>query len=263
MKTDFEMIKRNFQSGEQIKIYPIADVHLGSREHKEKEWNKFLKKIISEENSYVVILGDLCDTALKTSKSDVYQSTMTVMDQMQLATEQLKPLADAGKILGITGGNHEARISREIGLDATYIIAQKLGIEDLYRPNICFIKINTSTTSTTHSKRQTYIIAVTHGSGGGNTYTYLNKNSQFGMCLDGVDIFITGHTHKPAIISPARVRVDRRRNKIELQPFYCVTATSWLDYEGSYALGKMMMPGATTPQIITLSGDENRVQVTM
>ena len=40
MKNDFELIKKQFN--DDITIYPISDVHLGSLEHNEKEWADFV-----------------------------------------------------------------------------------------------------------------------------------------------------------------------------------------------------------------------------
>jgi DNA polymerase II small subunit/DNA polymerase delta subunit B len=57
MKKDFELIVRDFE--QDIVIYPISDVHLGSLEHNRKEWKNFVEKIANEPNSYVILAGDL------------------------------------------------------------------------------------------------------------------------------------------------------------------------------------------------------------
>lgn len=261
--TDFDVITRRFDGTDDIRVYPISDVHLGSREHKVKEWRDFIRMITADPQAYVIILGDLCDTALKNSKSDIYQASMTIMDQLQAAVDQLKPLADAGKILAITGGNHEARISKEVGLDASYIIAERLGIADLYRPHICFVKLVLHNEATNNRYSPCYVMAATHGSGGGGTYSFLNKNNQFAMTIDGIDALITGHTHKPAVITPAKMRVDVHKDTVTVQPYYCITATAWLEYNNSYGLGMMLAPGSTRPQVINLSGHTKNLTVTM
>ena len=251
MKSDFDIISHEFPELKEIHIYPIADVHLGSQEHNQQKFLKVVKMINDDPVGYCVLVGDLCDTALKNSKSDIYSASMTIMDQLATAAEQLRPLAETGKILGMVGGNHEKRISREVGLDASFIIAEKLGIADLYRPAMCFIQIKINTTDPSHDNRKCYYIGMTHGNGGGTTYAFLNKNQQFAQICEGCDALITGHTHKPAAITPARLRIDRRRQKITVVPILCVTASSWLDY-GGYALEKMLLPAATCrPQILT------------
>ena len=59
MLNDFEIITRHFPENNDIKIYPISDVHLGAAEHLTAEWDNFCKRISEEPNSYV-ILGGIC-----------------------------------------------------------------------------------------------------------------------------------------------------------------------------------------------------------
>ena len=39
---DFEIITRHFHENNDIKIYPISDVHLGAAEHLAAEWDNFV-----------------------------------------------------------------------------------------------------------------------------------------------------------------------------------------------------------------------------
>lgn len=45
MLSDFEIITRHFPENNDIKIYPISDVHLGAAEYLATEWDKFCKRI--------------------------------------------------------------------------------------------------------------------------------------------------------------------------------------------------------------------------
>ena len=75
MQSDFEMIVREFPKDD-IRIYPIYDVHLGAAEHLDKEWNEFLKTILNDPNAYVIIGGDLVSNGVKNSVTDIYAETM-------------------------------------------------------------------------------------------------------------------------------------------------------------------------------------------
>lgn len=46
MKSDFTIITKRFEKRPNIKIYGIADVHLGSPEHMEAEWEAFRKRVL-------------------------------------------------------------------------------------------------------------------------------------------------------------------------------------------------------------------------
>ena len=59
MLNDFEIITRHFPENNDIKIYPISDVHLGASEHLAAEWDNFCKRILGEPNSYIILGGDV------------------------------------------------------------------------------------------------------------------------------------------------------------------------------------------------------------
>ena len=67
MLNDFEIITRHFPENNDIKIYPISDVHLGAAEHLTAEWDNFCKRILEEPNSYVILGGDLLNNSTRSS----------------------------------------------------------------------------------------------------------------------------------------------------------------------------------------------------
>lgn len=62
MLSDYEMIIHKFPR-EDITIIPISDVHLGSEECMEDEFVSFINTIASQENTYLILGGDLIDNA--------------------------------------------------------------------------------------------------------------------------------------------------------------------------------------------------------
>lgn len=91
-----------------IQLYALADTHIGSRECDIDLVKEVIEHIRMTPNMYVILLGDILDTALKNSKSDIYSSAMTIAESQQLALEILTPIKD--KIIGMTPGNHENRV---------------------------------------------------------------------------------------------------------------------------------------------------------
>lgn len=239
MKSDFEIINKNVN--EDITIYPITDVHLGSVEHNSKEWGKFIEKIKNEPNSYVVLGGDLINNATRSSVSNIFEELLRPREQKELMVKYLKEIKD--KILCAVSGNHERRSIKDADDDPTYDIMCKLGLEDIYRENIAFLRIRIGSEEEI-SKRQhiTYVIAITHGAGGGAlTGSAVNKNERFAYTVDGLDALIVGHTHKGTVTKPSKLVIDSRNNKISFKPFTVVTSQSWLSY-GGYATQKMLTP---------------------
>lgn len=265
MLSDFEMIVHSFEPD--IKIYPISDVHLGAAEHLTREWELFCEKILSEPNSYITLGGDLINNATRSSVSNIFDETMRPREQKKLMVDMLTPLRD--RILCAVSGNHERRSSKDVDDDATYDIMAKLDLEHLYRENMAFVKIQLGKqeldngTRTRGDQRPTYVLAVTHGAGGGAlTGSAVNKNERFAYVMDGCDAFISGHVHKAFVTQPAKILIDPRNNKVSLRPFKVICSTSWLSY-GGYATQKMLTPSSFSPQTITLKSDRKEMTVEM
>lgn len=264
MAKDFEIITKHFPENHDIKIYPISDVHLGAGEHLKEEWETFLKTILEDPYSYVTLGGDLIDNGVRTSKFvNPFDQTMRPSTQKRMMVEMLKPLAKAGRILCAVSGNHEARSRKDCDDDITADIMCKLDLEDIYRENIAFVKLQIGNVDGTGTKNPTYIFAVTHGAGGGMlTGSAVNRNERFGYVVDGLDCLVVGHTHKPFVTQPSKIKIDPHNNKVTLRPFKVVSSSSWLGW-GGYAASKMLLPQTYVPQVLTLCGNKKEIKVTM
>lgn len=261
MKSDFEIIKHHFPENKDLIIYPISDVHLGAAEHMEKEWAEFCEKVLQEPNARIILGGDLINNATRNSVSNVFDETMRPREQKRVMAQMLKPIRD--RILCCVTGNHERRSGKDADDDPTYDIMCKLDIEHIYRENIAFLKIQMGNVKGSGKTNPTYMLTVTHGAGGGMlTGGSVNRNERFGYVVDGMDCLIVGHTHKPFVTQPSKIKIDTHNNKVSFKPFKVVSSTSWLKY-GGYAAQKMLLPSSHAPQVITLCGDHKEIKVTM
>lgn len=235
MKNDFDMIAHRFDSD--ITIYPISDVHLGSLEHNKEEWEKFINDIKEDPNAYIILAGDLMNNATRSSVSSIFEETIRPSLQKKKLIEYLTPIKD--RILCAVSGNHERRSLKDADNDPTYDIMCKLDLEDLYRPNIAFMKIQLNKYG-----KATYTFAVTHGAGGGIfTGAAVNRNERFGYTIDGLDCLIVGHTHKGTVSKPSKIVINPKMNDVSIKPFTVVNTQSWLSY-GGYAVQKMLLPSS-------------------
>lgn len=256
MLDDFKVIAKDFSNGKDIHIYPISDVHLGAQEHLQKEWLEFIQVIQSDPDGYAVLVGDLINNSTRSSIANVYEETMRPQLQKTRMVEMLTPIRD--KILCAVSGNHERRSLKDADDDAMYDIMCKLDLEEVYRPNACFVKINFGRNQKIDGKRRPcYTLCITHGAGSG-----YNRAEKFSYYIDNLDCLITGHTHKPVVMSPAKIMFDTHNNRISIKPFKVVTATSWLNY-GGYAMQKLLQPATMSPQVLTLCADHKEIKVTM
>lgn len=258
---DFDLIIRHFPANDDLRIYPISDVHLGAAEHMDKAWGEFLQMLQSDPNAYVVLVGDLLNNCTRSSISNIFEETLRPREQKRIMADMLLPIRD--KILCCVSGNHERRSLKDADDEPCYDIMCKLDIEDRYRQNMAFIKIQCGNIAGEGGKNPTYIMAVTHGAGGGIfTGATINRLERYGYVVDGADILVAGHSHKPFVSQPAKIKVDPYNNKVSLKPFKVVSATSWLEY-GGYAAQKMLLPSSHALQVIELAGNKKEIKVRM
>ena len=219
-----------------------------------------VKTILDDPTARVILGGDLINNATRNSVSNIFEETMRPREQKAAMVEMLRPIRD--RILCMVSGNHERR-NKDVDDSPAYDIAAKLDIEDLYRENVAFVKIQMGKAEMSGLKNPTYIICVTHGAGGGVlTGGVVNKAERFGYVIDGADALILGHSHKPFITQPAKIKIDPYNNKVALKPFKVISMTSFLSW-GGYAAQKMLPPTSYAPQILTLRGNRKELTVTM
>ena len=259
MLNDFEMITHEFN--QPITIIPISDVHFGALEHLGKEWIEFCKRIADEENTYIILGGDLVNNNVRTCGFiNPYDELVRPSEQKKRMAEFLEPIKD--KILCAVTGNHEARSLKDDDVDITYDIMAKLDIEDIYRQNMAFMKVSLGHRKHDNTPIQSYTFAVTHGAGGGiYTGATVNRNERFGNVIEGLDCLVVGHTHKGTVSKPSKIVIDRKNNVVSMSHYTVISMVSWLNY-GGYALKKMLLPShVADPQQLKLSMNKNNKRI--
>ena len=240
MLDDFTPIVHRLD-GRTIRVWAVADVHIGAREaniYGANGFASFLRKIESNPNDYLVLCGDLISNGIKDSLTNVYDEVMPPQVQCDLAVELLQPVAH--KILGCVSGNHERRSKKHVDINPMLYICSLLRIPEVYRENMAFVRINLERGKT----KDHYALLLTHGK-------TANKRRQFAYAVEGVDAIVSGHTHDGEVQKPARL-VFTKSNRVVVKPLVNLCATSWLN-PGGYSLAGMMTPKSTSdPQCLVL-----------
>ena len=91
MLDDFCLIDSNFGTFNKLNLYPLGDVHIGSKEFDAELFDKWLRMVESDPNGAVVIIGDMMNMGLRNSKSNVYEETLSPMEQKERCFELLNP----------------------------------------------------------------------------------------------------------------------------------------------------------------------------
>ena len=248
MLDDFVLIDSKFDSFDHLNIYPLGDVHIGSKECDLDLFREWTKMVADDPNGAVVIIGDMMNMGLRTSKSNVYEETLSPMEQKELCYELLSPIAH--KIIAGCSGNHEYRAVKEVGMNPLYDVFCRMRIEDRYRENACFIKL---TVGKQGKNPNTYGVVLTHGKS-------KNKDEQWTYSVDGCDCFISGHTHLGTHQPLGKIRMDLSHNKVKTVGYQHVVVMPFQRY-GGYAIRNKYIPNAVDQfQRITFDGNSKRVR---
>lgn len=234
-----------------VSIYPLSDLHLGSVGFKQELLDKWLKMVMADEFSKVVLVGDLINNALKTSKSNVYDDTMPPSKQRKELRNLLEKLEEHGKIIGAVRGNHCKRTSDLADVCPLFDTMETVGIEHLYRPSIAIIKISLGEKN--KERQFSYSLALHHGG-------TRNKAEKFGLSIDNLDVMITGHTHSPSVEFPAKLYIDMHNNKVTQKGYVHVVCPAFTQNE-PYAIEAMYTPKDFRIPVIRLSGEKKEVSV--
>lgn len=189
-----------------LKIIPISDVHYGNPYFSYHHFDKALS-LLSIPEYYTILNGDLCESALKTSKGDIYKQVGSPQDQRDWIIKQLLPYKN--KILGMTSGNHENRIMNDAGIDISKDIASALNVP--YRAEGILLKvIFGSGNNRMPIKPYVYYCYATHGYGGARTKSAKAvKVERLATWIDA-DFYIMSHDHVVNIAPEIYLRPDDR-----------------------------------------------------
>ena len=240
-----------------ITIIPIADVHIGDKLSNLKLLKEALQRIKTEPNTYTIINGDLCNMALKNSKSDVYSDTLSPMEQVLKTTELLYEIKD--KILIMSTGNHEDRTTKETNIDVSRLIARELGIEDRYANAWWYLYL---TFGQDRKKRPiTYGITGLHGYGGGRkSGSKINRLEDMSSVVIA-DLYIMSHTHKP-ISTKSCIYIPYYQSKsLTKEEMYYLMTNSFLESNNGYGEKMGFPPSNTSLTEAQLSGTKKKVKV--
>lgn len=250
MLDDFQLIDAKFDNFEQLNIYPLGDVHIGSKEFDLELFQQWIETVKNDPNGAVVIIGDMMNMGLKTAKSNIYEEALNPMEQKELCYELLNPIAH--KIIGGCSGNHEYRAVKEVGMNPLYDVFCRMRIEDRYRPNVCFIKL---TVGKQGKNPNTYGVVLTHGKS-------KNKDELWTYAVDGCDCFISGHTHLGTHQPMGKIRMDLSHNKVKTVGYQNIVVLPFQRYGGYAVSGKYMPNHLGQFQCITFDGTSKRVGYT-
>lgn len=245
-------------------IYTLADLHIGDPHCDEAEVHLLVNRIKDDPYGLCVLNGDLMNTALRNSVSDVYGELMTPMQQVSYLVNLLDPIK--GKIIGVTTGNHENRVYKNDGIDTMAFVCRELGISDRYAPEGILIFLRFGRRKVLHEKsrnpRQWVSIYATHGSGGGRKEGAKAIRLADMAAIVDADAYIHSHTHLPLVMKQSFYRADANNCCAKKVTKLFVNTGASLEY-GGYGQAQEFKPAAIAYPVIHIDALTKKMTVTM
>ena len=233
-----------------VEILLAADIHTGSAEFDEKRWELF-EELLKKPNVYVIFAGDQMEYATRQSKSDVYTQTMPPSVQKRWWIDHLRHYRD--KVLCIVDGNHEFnRAGKDADDYPLYDIALALGIEDRYRSEAAFVDIGVGDGGHGKGKQVHYVIRVQH-----QAKNNVNHGTADG--IEGIDVFVSGHTHKPMDKPLGKLVYDSKNKAVSQRDVENIVCGHFLKF-GGYGERGGHRPTATKLFSLILSGKKKSIE---
>ena len=179
-------------------LHALSDVHVESPTFRKKAFEAKLTELRrSPKNHRILLLGDMCDAAIASSKG-FHHGARTPEDALHDLLAYFKPLAD--RIDLIMPGNHEARIERVAGLSFTKVLAAQLGRPECFRAGPTLVRY-CAKQAPSHKGTNMYKVDAkifchhVHG-GGARPGSSINRIEDLAKTVPDADVYLMGHTHR-------------------------------------------------------------------
>jgi len=230
-----------------ILLVPIFDPHIGLKATNMEKLCETIDFILRTPNCYTILGGDFLECATKTSVGlAMYEENLSVKDQFLTAFKLLKPLADAGKILGTLTGNHEMRLANFADINPMELLADQLGVPYFKYQGFIILKI----------KDQTYKVAFSHGVSSSTTPAGAMASMRKQASVIECDIYFSGHIHIRKQDSDIYNIVNVETGNIEKRTRKYMICGSFVEYWESYAEMKMYSPSDTGTVSVLFNADK-------
>ncbi len=194
MKKIVDTVRIDYKYGDVIKIKPIADVHLGSKNCDIKALREYLGEL--DKKTFFIGLGDMMDCII-VSDSKRYRKVSDGFESEDIIGESVKQWVDIltpfrSQIMGLGTGNHCENIIKRCSVNPMKMLCDILEV-----PYLGYSFLLRIILSEKGNRGRTIILRGHHGWGmggrtlGGELTKYSKDISQFDC-----DIALYGHTHR-------------------------------------------------------------------
>lgn len=218
-----------------IYIVALSDLHIGNPAHNPVVAQREIDWVKKAPNRYVLMVGDMTETALRDSYGEIYDQPLSPQKQADAVVALFTPIKD--RILGCVSGNHEQRVTMRTSFDPAMIYASALGVP--YDPASMVVGVKWGRAE---SKQGYYTVYFTHGWGAARTLgPRLSQPAKLRDVVGNADVYITAHLHQPGEFPLDQFQIDVHHKQIVRRRQRFITLGSALDH-AEYAEHKGLAP---------------------
>ena len=220
-------------------LYPISDVHLGSKDfdkEAEAKLGGYIKHVAETDNARITLVGDIMNCATRTTKGSPHEQLYGLQEQKAKAIELFEPVKD--KIIAASEGWHEAKVDDFAGYTPTVGLCERLGVP--YLGNSGVIVLGVGTMGRGEEREETplvnYIIYQHHTTGGGSTPGgKMNRVDKLRSLVANADVYLGAHNHALGVMVAEIYVVDARTGRASPLRQVLVDCGGYVQWDGSYA----------------------------
>jgi hypothetical protein len=181
---------------EKVIIIPLSDGHYGNPMFSKHHLNNAINLIASKPYYRTVINGDMAECVIKSSKGDISEQTHRVQEQFEYIRDAFMPIKD--RILGVTQGNHEARIEEVAQIDLCDMWAKAWDCP--YGREEIMIRVRFGGGNGRHPENPyVFFLHATHGYGGARTKGAKNVKVERQSHQVHADVYLQSHDHDASV----------------------------------------------------------------
>jgi predicted phosphodiesterase len=224
-----------------VKIYSLSDLHLGSKVCDEVFIKHTIQKIKDDPEALFFLNGDVMEFIPDLYKISTRGQKMTLNEQRSFFIELFRPIIK--KCLFYRSGNHEDRSTKILGKDEVPDICRELNI-------LCFAEDRQKYIIKNNNDKKLVIFSE-HGNSGGQAMLADAELQKIANNKEGVDIIILGHNHQLWAKDIIKDAFDENTGKSYKKIVMIGRSGSFLNY-GGYARAAMFNPSLMGCLVVSL-----------
>ncbi len=238
---------------EKLELLLMGDMHMGSKYYDEDLHKEVIDHCLKKK-AHVILMGDQIEAATRDSVgAGIYEQSEIIDKQLEHFNKLMKPLVDAGLILGMHAGNHEMRLYKSSGLDITKWLAKQMGVKYFSWGKLHYLVVG----------KQGYKIYTTHGASGTRLAWTKIKSALDMSNLADAEIYAVGHLHQLSHHIRNFYSINLKNKKVIEEQKHFILTGSYLNHWGSYAHIKSYEPMRKGSPKLKLGGLEHSIRISL